>query len=66
MSTQQPYDSEAPLPTGLLAALAQNMNAMKQYAALDDQGKARLIQEASAVHTGEEMRNLVGRLSDFL
>lgn len=61
----QEYDQEAPLPTGLLAALAQNMHAMEQYAALGEQGRARLIERASAARTSEEMRQIVSHMSEF-
>ena len=58
--------ADGPLPQGLLMALAQNMQAMKQYAALDDAGRARLIERAASVHSREQMRALVEHLSDFL
>ena len=54
------------LPTGLMVALAQNMHAMKEYAALDEQGRARLIARATAAKSQEEMQHLVRHLSEFL
>ena len=57
---------DRPLPLGLMMALAQNMQAMKQYAALDDAGRARLIECAANTHSREQMRALVDHISEFL
>lgn len=57
---------DRPLPLGLMMALAQNMQAMKQYAALSDAGRARLIEQASSVHSREQMQSLVDHMSQFL
>lgn len=59
-------DTARPLPQGLLMALAQNMHAMKQYAALGDAGRARLIAHAEKVHTQKQMQALVDHMSEFL
>lgn len=59
-------DTDRPLPQGLLMALAQNMQAMKRYAALDDAGRARLIEHATKVHTQKQMQSLVDHISEFL
>ncbi|MBQ2806241.1 MAG: hypothetical protein IJF08_04255 [Clostridia bacterium] len=56
---------DAPFPTGLMMALAQNMHAWGGYAALSEQGRARLIAKARQVHSREEMLSLVNHLSDF-
>lgn len=55
-----------PLPQGLLMALAQNMQAMKQYAALSDAGRQRLIERAASVHSREQMQSLVDHMAQFL
>lgn len=55
-------DQNEPLPTGLLSALAQNMQAVSAFAALDAEGRARLIARASETHSSAEMRALVDRL----
>lgn len=60
------FSDDRPLPLGLMMALAQNMQAMKQYAALSDAGRARLIEQASAVHSREQMQALVDHMSRFL
>lgn len=59
-------DADRPLPQGLLMALAQNMQAMKQYAALGDAGRARLIERAASVRSHEQMQALVDHMSEFL
>ncbi len=61
-----PASDESPLPLGLMMALAQNMQAMKQYAALDDAGRARLIERAANTHSSAQMQALVEHISDFL
>ena len=57
---------DRPLPLGLMVALAQNMQAMKQYAALDDAGRQRLIERAANTHSKEQMQSLVEHISEFL
>ena len=54
------------LPTGLMVALAQNMHVLEDYAALDDTGRARLIERASNTHSAKEMQALVRDLAQFL
>ena len=61
----QQYSQDAPLPLGLLTALSQNMHAMEQYAALGEQGRARLIERAGQAKSSEEMLWLVRHLSDL-
>ncbi len=58
--------SDGKLPTGLMMALAQNMHAMEQYAALGEAGRAELIEQASNVHSKAEMQALVQDMSKFL
>lgn len=53
------------LPTGFLMALAQNMHAMEQYAALGEDGRARLLERATNVHSQAEMQALVKDLAQF-
>lgn len=60
------YSDDRPLPLGLMMALAQNMQAMKQYAALDEAGRQRLIERAANTHSREQMQSLVEHISDFL
>ena len=57
---------DAPLPTGLMMALAQNMHAMEDYARLSEQGRKRLIEQAASIHSREEMQELVRRMRQFL
>jgi hypothetical protein len=52
-------DRDEPLPTGLLSALAQNMQAMSAFAALDAEARARLIERAARTHSCAEMQALV-------
>ena len=66
MSNKHEADDDRPLPVGLMMALAQNMQAMKQYAALSDEGRAKLIERASRAQSGQEMQSLVRNLSEFL
>ena len=54
--------TDEPLPTGLLAALAQNMQAMQAFAALDAEERERLIARAAATHSRAEMQTLVDNL----
>ena len=54
------------LPTGLILALAQNMHAMEQYASLGEQGRRKLIEQASRVHSRAEMQALVQSMTKFL
>ena len=54
--------TDEPLPTGLLAALAQNMQAMSAFAALDAQARERLIARAAATHSRADMQALVDQL----
>lgn len=56
---------EARLPTGLMMALAQNMHALEDYAALSDEGRTRLIERAAATHSREEMNALVRDIAQF-
>lgn len=65
-ATAQNNLADRPLPQGLLMALSQNMQAMKQYAALSDAGRERLIERAAAVRSREQMRSLVDQMSQFL
>ena len=58
--------ADRPLPQGLLMALAQNMQAMRQYAALSDAGREQLIARAALVHSREQMQSLVENMSEFL
>ena len=58
--------SDTPLPTGLMMALAQNMHAMEDYAKLSDQGRQRLIDQAAATHSREDMQTLVQNIGQFL
>ncbi|MBR0443150.1 MAG: hypothetical protein IIX15_02295 [Clostridia bacterium] len=60
-----PFD-ERPLPQGLLMALSQNMQAMRQYAALDDTARQRLIERAANTHSREQMQALVDHMTEFL
>ena len=53
---------DEPLPTGLLAALAQNMQAMQAFATLDAEGRERLVARAAETHSSAEMRALVDAL----
>ena len=53
------------LPTGLMMALAQNMHAMEQYAALGEDGRARLIERAANTHSQSEMQALVRNMEQF-
>ena len=57
---------DAPLPTGLMMALAQNMHAMGDFAKLSDAGRRRLIEEAAATHSQKEMSALVRDIARFL
>ncbi|MBR2620845.1 MAG: hypothetical protein IKC97_00560 [Clostridia bacterium] len=57
---------EPPLPTGLMMALAQNMHVMTDYAKLSDAARQRLIEQASRIHSREEMQALVNNLGQFL
>ena len=59
-------DDDRPLPVGLMMALAQNMQAMKQYAALSEEGRAQLIERASHAKSAQEMQSLVRSISTFL
>ena len=54
--------TDEPLPTGLLAALARNMQAMSAFASLDVEGRAQLIARAAATHSQSEMQALVDEL----
>ena len=67
MSSQpkQDRDDRPPLPTGLMVALAQNVRAAKDIAALSDRGRTRLIERARHAQTQEEMQQLLLHLSDF-
>ena len=58
-------NENGPLPTGFLMALAQNMRAMEQYAALGEDGRARLVERAANVHSQAEMQALVKDLAQF-
>jgi len=58
--------SDTPLPTGLMMALAQNMHAMEDYAKLSDAGRQRLIDQAAATHSREDMQALVQNIGQFL
>ena len=58
--------ADRPLPQGLLMAIAQNMQAMRQYAALSDAGRQRLIERAASVQSREQMQALVDHMADFL
>jgi hypothetical protein len=58
--------TNAPLPTGLMLALAQNMHAMADYAKLSDAARERLIDQASRVQSREEMQTLVRNLGQFI
>ena len=58
--------ADAPLPTGLMMALAQNMHAMTDYAKLSDAARERLIDQASRVQSREEMQTLVRNLGQFI
>jgi hypothetical protein len=58
--------ADAPLPTGLMMALAQNMHAMADYAKLSDAARERLIDQASRVQSREEMQTLVRNLGQFI
>lgn len=62
---EQTENESGRLPTGFLMALAQNMRAMEQYAALGEDGRARLIERAENVHSQAEMQALVKDLSRF-
>jgi hypothetical protein len=53
------------LPLGLMMALAQNMHVMQDYAKLSDVGRARLIDQATRVHSREEMQALVRNMNQF-
>ncbi len=64
--TNHTTEGECPLPVGLMMALAQNMQAMKQYAALSDEGRARLVERASQAQSRQEMQSLVQNIGDFL
>ncbi|MBO5897524.1 MAG: hypothetical protein J6R04_00770 [Clostridia bacterium] len=55
-------DRDEPLPTGLLSALAQNMQAMSAFAALDAEARAQLIARAAETHSRAEMQALVNDL----
>ena len=58
--------SDTPLPTGLMMALAQNMHALEDYAKLSNEGRRRLIEQAAATHSREEMNDLVRNIAQFL
>ena len=62
---EQTENESGRLSTGFLMALAQNMRAMEQYAALGEDGRARLIERAENVHSQAEMQALVKNLSRF-
>lgn len=65
--TQHPVTSEGEgrLPLGLMMALAQNMHVMQDYTKLSDVGRARLIDQATRVHSREEMQALVRNMNQF-
>ena len=65
-NTQQNSPDQAPLPLGLMMALAQNMHAMEDYARLSEQGRKRLIEQAASIHSREEMQELVRSMRQFL
>lgn len=58
--------SDTPLPTGLMMALAQNMHAMQDFAKLSTVGRQRLIDQAAATHSREDMQALVRNIGQFL
>ncbi len=58
--------TNAPLPTGLMLALAQNMHAMTDYAKLSDAAREELIKHASRIQSREEMQALVRNLGQFI
>lgn len=58
--------ADAPLPTRLMMALAQNMHAMTDYAKLSDAAREELIKQASRVQSREEMQALVRNLGQFI
>ena len=58
--------TNAPLPTGLMMALAQNMHAMTDYAKLSDAAREELIKQASRIRSREEMQALVRNLGQFI
>ena len=64
--TQRDSPDQAPLPLGLMMALAQNMHAMEDYARLSEQGRKRLIEQAASIHSREEMQELVRSMRQFL
>ncbi|MDD3409765.1 MAG: hypothetical protein PHY12_03050 [Eubacteriales bacterium] len=50
------------VPVGLSMALAQDMDALHAFAALDDAARARLMEQGRRAHSKEEMQRLVNSL----
>jgi len=51
------------MPIGLGIALAQNPEAMKKFAALSENKKQEIIRGTHSVHSKEEMRQYVNRIT---
>lgn len=50
------------LPIGFVMALAQNENAAKQYAGLNDAQKESLVKKAKEIKTKQEMKTFIDNM----
>ncbi|BCJ98235.1 hypothetical protein [Anaerocolumna chitinilytica] len=58
------YTDGPEIPLGLGMALAQNINAMNYFAALDDTGKRQVIDGTHSVRSKSEMKQYVSNLAE--
>ncbi len=66
MDSERFVPEERRLPSNLLLALAQNMHAMQDFARLSPEGREKLIARAESVASKEQLRAMIGDLSEFL
>ena len=56
---------ETPLPLGLMMNMAQDKRRIEAYARLTEAQRRHLIERATAVRSGEEMKELVEHMAEL-